>query len=550
MNISVKSICIEITKMFGNLKFAVFIILIFASALCLGTFQESYHGTDYANRFVYKSNGFFILQFLMFLSILTATIQRLPPRKNLYGFYTLHLGLLTLFIGSFITFYKGIDGSMTLLPGVPNKEVILGSDVLRIQETQSGKSAELLLPFTPKEIPIDQNWEPFKVKRYLPFAKKNLRWTSYKHNENSTSSTQYLLVNDQFEETLTFSLRQSGDFTSSAQLGPLSVHYLPKGIFQCFKEFPQDDLFVWDIELEKCYGTSNKQLIRSKNGQNEFLTFSKNSKKIQFFPSYSPLPVILNKDGQVINTLKDLPYRVFNKKLFTSSPHLLYFGTSIAFFDKNLEEWVAQDFSENTSKLNSIDLPWMGFRTSLLKHTESEYPENYPEGVIPTQDNNAIIEGNFRAIEMEVTSAGKTQNFIVYLDQPVELEVAGVSYRIHLKKLTKELNFELKLTEFKMEKDPGTENPASYESFVSLRSPSDSISAHIFMNNPLKYSELTFYQASYFPTDSGQYGSVLSVNYDPGRAIKYVGAILLVFGSIWHFYFLRRKKTAHSTKAT
>ena len=63
MNISLKNVGIEIYKMFGNLKFAVFIILIFASALCFGTFQESYHGTDYANRLVYKSNGFFLLQF-------------------------------------------------------------------------------------------------------------------------------------------------------------------------------------------------------------------------------------------------------------------------------------------------------------------------------------------------------------------------------------------------------------------------------------------------------------------------------------------------------
>ena len=62
------------------------------------------------------------------------------------------------------------------------------------------------------------------------------------------------------------------------------------------------------------------------------------------------------------------------------------------------------------------------------------------------------------------------------------------------------------------------------------------------MNNPLKYDGLTFYQASYFEAAKDTYGSVLSVNLDPGRPIKYLGSLLLVLGAIWHFY-LRRKKT-------
>jgi hypothetical protein len=61
------------------------------------------------------------------------------------------------------------------------------------------------------------------------------------------------------------------------------------------------------------------------------------------------------------------------------------------------------------------------------------------------------------------------------------------------------------------------------------------------MNNPLKYDEFTFYQSSYFPLGPDLYGSALSVNYDPGRALKYLGSLFIVLGSIWHFY-IRRKK--------
>jgi hypothetical protein len=63
------------------------------------------------------------------------------------------------------------------------------------------------------------------------------------------------------------------------------------------------------------------------------------------------------------------------------------------------------------------------------------------------------------------------------------------------------------------------------------------------MNNPLKEKQYTFYQASYFEAAQDVYGSVLSVNYDPGRFLKYLGSLFLVLGSFWHFVIRRRKET-------
>ena len=73
----------KIELFFGNLKFAVVIIGLFAIFLAYGTFMESYHGTEYANRLVYKSLPFMAIQFCMFLSILFATLIRLPA-KNIF----------------------------------------------------------------------------------------------------------------------------------------------------------------------------------------------------------------------------------------------------------------------------------------------------------------------------------------------------------------------------------------------------------------------------------------------------------------------------------
>ena len=79
---------------------------------------------------------------------------------------------------------------------------------------------------------------------------------------------------------------------------------------------------------------------------------------------------------------------------------------------------------------------------------------------------------------------------------------------------------------------------ASYESVVTLPDGSDQL---ISMNEPLKHAGFTFYQASFESDPSGRpTASVLSVNRDPGRGLKYFGSLLIVLGSIHLFYMKRR----------
>jgi cytochrome c biogenesis protein ResB len=58
------------------------------------------------------------------------------------------------------------------------------------------------------------------------------------------------------------------------------------------------------------------------------------------------------------------------------------------------------------------------------------------------------------------------------------------------------------------------------------------------MNEPLKHNGFTFYQASFQENQTGEATtSILSVNKDPGRWIKYLGSFLIVLGTIVMFYF-------------
>jgi hypothetical protein len=145
----------KVELFFGNMKFAVVIITLFAIYLGYGTFMESYHGTEYANRLVYKSLPFMLVQFGMFLSILFATLIRLPPKKHLYGFYVIHAGLIILFLGSWITYQSGVDGNITLAPNLATRDIMINQDELSIQFPSLGKEVTVDLPYVAKPKNMD-----------------------------------------------------------------------------------------------------------------------------------------------------------------------------------------------------------------------------------------------------------------------------------------------------------------------------------------------------------------------------------------------------------
>jgi hypothetical protein len=57
----------------------------------------------------------------------------------------------------------------------------------------------------------------------------------------------------------------------------------------------------------------------------------------------------------------------------------------------------------------------------------------------------------------------------------------------------------------------------------------------IFMNNPLRYQNLTFYQASYSVDEGGRERSTLAVVRNSGWLFPYIASILTFLGLMIHF---------------
>jgi len=102
-----------------------------------------------------------------------------------------------------------------------------------------------------------------------------------------------------------------------------------------------------------------------------------------------------------------------------------------------------------------------------------------------------------------------------------------------------QLPFTIHLTKFILGLDPGTDKPASYASDILYvdTEKGTQVPANIHMNQPLHHMGYTVFQASYQPLPDGKYISVFSVGRDPGIWLKYGGAIVMVLGIIFMFWF-------------
>ncbi|MBI4309053.1 MAG: cytochrome c biogenesis protein ResB, partial [Candidatus Omnitrophica bacterium] len=106
------------------------------------------------------------------------------------------------------------------------------------------------------------------------------------------------------------------------------------------------------------------------------------------------------------------------------------------------------------------------------------------------------------------------------------------------------LPFTLRLKEFKVEFHPGTDVAKSYESAVEIIKPDAKRDARIYMNNPLRDKDYTFYQASYDIDAMGRKYSTLAVVRNAGRILPYIACFTVFLGLTVHFLMaaFRRKR--------
>ena len=175
----------------------------------------------------------------------------------------------------------------------------------------------------------------------------------------------------------------------------------------------------------------------------------------------------------------------------------------------------------------SVTTPWMDMKLMILKYIPRAIEKySYTLQKNPSDITTEVVKVNFK----RVTRWIRLNSFDKF---PHEKGIYLISYTNN----QIGIGFDMKLNNFIIERYPGGQ-PKSYMSEIEVEGNSHSIS----MNEPFKKNGLTFYQASYREDEAGNpVVSILQVNHDPARGIKYFGAILLSIGTVLMFY--KRKTT-------
>ncbi len=210
------------------------------------------------------------------------------------------------------------------------------------------------------------------------------------------------------------------------------------------------------------------------------------------------------------------------------------------------------------------------FDFSPLSETKKMDDKNVPTALVEIIDSNGslgrwvvsgwcadagVIESvqATYAQEMDPQMAAK---IVAQLTAPQTIAAGGKKYTFALRPERIYTPFSLTLLKATHSTYPGSDIPKDFRSRVRLENPAtaENREVEIFMNSPLRYAGLTFYQ---YQMDAGEMArqaghvpsSVLQVVRNPGWLTPYVGCILVGAGLVIQFMlhlvgFISRRRTA------
>jgi hypothetical protein len=124
----------------------------------------------------------------------------------------------------------------------------------------------------------------------------------------------------------------------------------------------------------------------------------------------------------------------------------------------------------------------------------------------------------------------------------------GRTWELTLRPARHYQDFSITLEKFSHDRYPGTDIPKNFSSRVRLRSPDGRVDREvlIYMNNPLRYGGLAFYQAGFENNDRT---SILQVVRNPSWLVPYVSCVFMSLGLVIQFGihlagFIRQRRAA------
>ncbi|HXE73702.1 MAG TPA: cytochrome c biogenesis protein ResB [Candidatus Nitrosotenuis sp.] len=542
------------------MKLAVVLLVMLAAILAAATYYESLYDADTARHLVYDSAWFALFLFLLAVNVFCAAAIRYPWKRHQTGFVLTHAGIIVLLVGSLITMFRGVDGTVPLMEGQSSSSVTLNQPIL----------LHLAPDGTRREIPAEFRWDPPRegreyryplgdglvavVDRYYHHAAQE---TDYEPGKGE-AALRVRLHNSRVEATEWLTPSRG-----TVDLGPATLRLTTLR--------NPEDLERFLHPPERGHSQGNLQLLVE--GQpfdlevadllGRTVPLGDTSYTVRVV-RYLPHAVVRNDrlvsaDEEPVNpalevVLADPQGHTETWLLFAFLPQL---NTKIEQSHQELPLRLMYSFPTGAPDRKGLELALLPrgrlyYRLTSGASGPVEMGKDIPTGwmdlnfqvekLLPQARKvrrfrnlklAAGQEGPGPALRLRIEGADPAGPHWLAGGEMVEVRDArGARHQLGYGLKTVSLGFAIKLIDFEIGYDPGTRNPASYQSVVEVEGERHVIA----MNQPLHHRGYSFYQASYQEIEGQPVVSVLAANRDPGLGIKYLGSIMIVGGIATMFY--------------
>lgn len=555
-------------RFLSSVRLAVPLLLVLAAVVAIGTLLESHYSAAYAKLMIYDAGWFYALMALLGINILCAALSRLPWRRHHTGFVITHLGMLIMLTGAFVTSRWGIDGQLRVQEGQNESRVELPGLELSVSLNDRMVSRLPVPRYVRPKSAGQLKWLGEKVghgitfKSYQPFTMPAEEFVAAEGDANAAPAISFWLRSQFFNTSEWLHARERADI----ELGPARLRMILDNKTAARSLTATPELRVYSHPEGKLI---RKTPLKTLTNRSSMI----GSSRIQVVNVLEQASVVGNRlierGGTGVNPALELqvstPKGVFREVAYAHFPDFSlikdpefpfrfeYVLGALVRPDTNLIEFhVATDGSvrvelykrgqlvlaEPVKEGSLVETPWMGMKIVVARYL--------PHGVRKSMIRSLAEppKGAMPPSAFEVVVAGES----LWVSEGDTLEFPSPEGTVKLSYGYKSLNlpFSVHLDRFVKEDYPGTDKALSFESHVRI--PEANEASVISMNNPLVRAGFTLYQSSFQVLPDRPPLSILSVNQDPGRALKYLGGIVMSLGIV--IYVLMRSRLRQVPRAS
>lgn len=452
------------------------LLLLFGISMAVGTFVENDYDTPTAKTLVYNSTWFEILMlWLILLFVLNIRTYRLTKREK-WPLLAFHLAFIFMFIGGTVSRYVGFEGQMPIKEGQTTNEIISDLTYFKLSVTSEMKTRRYdKHPYMMSYFNAKDTKWPFKrtFKQDYRFGNEIISLKTLDYIPLAKDSVQRLESGAKMLNIV------------SVARGGRAGNYLPEG------------------EIKNIDG----------------IAFSFNNPvqgTVQLVEEDDVVMIALPIDGQYMSMKGQQVGVVTDATLLARNSGII----------KANEPTVLNHRTLYTVGNTNFIIPEDAFKGKIVYYRGDR--------------NNPMDRNLLDVIQLELSSGNERDTLLISggkgvtgFDKTVGINGMNVSLGFGSKVLY--TDFYLRCDNFLLARYPGSNNPSSYESKITVIDGGAGKQHHIYMNNVLDYRGYRFFQASYFPDESG---TILSVNADRwGTNITYLGYFLLFSGMFFTLFW-------------